>query len=361
MRVTTCFLAFCLTGASLSSAQPKSWDFESGTAGWKAVSKEATVTQVKGILTPNKGKASLHVRASVASGTNLASSESFPLTSRQFFRLSAWVRIERIGAKNPLPCLKCEFGMESPGTWLGQAVMEGYDSSQPGTWQRLSTEFRVPYGSERGWLAVGFKSREKSALKVSVPADVYFDDISLESIEHLTVEGKYILKPFPASLEKVRGVHPRIFLDDRRISELREAIKTTHAPLWKKIIAQAGSIAARTPSPYLTEKEWTNTEQLWQRSVGDNMPFLALAWVMTGDQKYLDAARKWALASCGYKTWGLYEYDGMDLAAGHQLFGLGIVYDWCWRDLDEETRRIIRETITREVQPFFRLLPKAPY
>ena len=25
----------------------------------------------------------------------------------------------------------------------------------------------------------------------------------------------------------------------------------------------------------------------------------------------------------------------MDLATGHQLFGLAIVYDWCYRDLDE--------------------------
>ena len=354
MRTSACFLLFCFfTGASLPSAQPRSWDFESETAGWKAVAKEAAVTQEKGISAPDKGKTALHVRASVISGTNLASSESFPLASKQFFRLTARVRIDRINPKNPLPCLKCEFGLESPGTWLGQAVMEGYDSSRPGTWQRLTVEFRVPYGTERGWLALGFKSREKAALKKSGPADVYLDDIRLEPIAHLTVEGKYILKPFPASLEKVRGMHPRIFLNDRRIAELREAIKTTHAPLWKKILAQANTIAAKAPSPYLTEKEWSNIEQLWQRPVGDNMPFLALAWVMTGDRKYLNAALTWALAACGYKTWGLYEYDGMDLAAGHQLFGLGIVYDWCYRDLDEETRRIIRETIARRGSALF--------
>jgi len=38
-----------------------------------------------------------------------------------------------------------------------------------------------------------------------------------------------------------------------------------------------------------------------------------------------------------YKTWGLGRIDGMDLAAGHQLFGLGIVYDWSMRNW---TRRL---------------------
>ena len=77
------------------------------------------------------------------------------------------------------------------------------------------------------------------------------------------------------------------------------------------------------------------------------MPLLAMAYVLTGEKQYLDAARRWALASCGYKTWGLGRIDGMDLAAGHQLFGLAIVYDWCYRDLDEAARRQIRETLVK--------------
>jgi hypothetical protein len=43
----------------------------------------------------------------------------------------------------------------------------------------------------------------------------------------------------------------------------------------------------------------------------------------------------------------------MDLAAGHQLFGLGIVYDWCGPDLDEASRRTIRETIQRRGAAMF--------
>jgi hypothetical protein len=43
----------------------------------------------------------------------------------------------------------------------------------------------------------------------------------------------------------------------------------------------------------------------------------------------------------------------MDLAAGHQLFGLAIVYDWCYRDLDETVRRQIRETLTTRTTAMF--------
>ena len=80
---------------------------------------------------------------------------------------------------------------------------------------------------------------------------------------------------------------------------------------------------------------------------------LAMAYVLTGEKQYLDAARRWALASCGYKTWGLGRIDGMDLATGHQLFGLAIVYDWCYRDLDEAARRQIRETLARRTAAMF--------
>ena len=161
------------------------------------------------------------------------------------------------------------------------------------------------------------------------------------------------LLPVPSSLEKVKGVHPRIYLSDARIKELRQAIKTTHAQLWDEVRAQA-NLAVRQGAPaYREDDGWSGDEQLWQRGVGNTMPVLAMAYVLTGEQQYLDSAREWALASCGYKTWGLGRIDGMDLAAGHQLFGLAIVYDWCYGDLGEEARQTIRETLVKRTSAMF--------
>ena len=79
-----------------------------------------------------------------------------------------------------------------------------------------------------------------------------------------------------------------------------------------------------------------------------------MAYVVTGEKPCLEAARQWALASCNYKTWGLGRIDGMDLAAGHQLYGLGLVYEWCNRDLDAEARQTIRRTLIERSSAMYR-------
>lgn len=164
---------------------------------------------------------------------------------------------------------------------------------------------------------------------------------------------QYQLKPIPPQLEAVRGVHPRLYLDAARVAELRRAIQTTHASMWKEVRDLADRAARRGPPAYRERDNQSGDEQLWQRDVGNTMPTLAMAWLMSGDKQYLDAARQWALASCAYPTWGLGATDGMDLAAGHQLLGLALVYDWCYADLGEEARRTIRETLVKRTSAMF--------
>ncbi len=83
------------------------------------------------------------------------------------------------------------------------------------------------------------------------------------------------------------------------------------------------------------------------------MPYLALAYRLTGQTRYLDATKLWALASCNYPQWGIDAKDGTDLATGHQLFGLALVYDWCYYDLDEATRDRIRSTLISRSNAMF--------
>lgn len=163
----------------------------------------------------------------------------------------------------------------------------------------------------------------------------------------------YRINPVPAALESVRNIHPRIYLSKQRILELRDAIKTTHAWLWEEIREQADRAVRRGAPDYIEDDGRSGSEQLWQRNVGNTMPLLAMAYVVSGEKKYLASAREWALASCAYKTWGLDRTDGMDLAAGHQLFGLGIVYDWCFDDLDQEARQMIRDTLVRHTSAMY--------
>jgi len=183
--------------------------------------------------------------------------------------------------------------------------------------------------------------------------DACLADVRLEPIERLSYWDEYRLKPIPSALEKVRGVHPRLYLSNERIIELRTAIKTTHAAIWKKVREQADRALRQGPPVYVLHDRSSGDEQLWQREVGNTMPVLAMAYALTGEKRYLEAARRWALASCGYETWGLGRIDGMDLATGHQLFGLAVIYDWCYHDLDEAARRKIRETLVKRTSAMF--------
>jgi len=143
-------------------------------------------------------------------------------------------------------------------------------------------------------------------------------------------------------LELQRGVHPRLYLDAKKVAALRAAVKSTHAPMWAKLQKEAERIMKSSPPAYRADND---AGQEWQRDVGNAMPNLAMAWVISGEKRYLDAAKEWALASCGYETWGQGKQNGMDLAAGHQLYGLALVYDWCYGDLNEATRKTIHDTL----------------
>lgn len=156
-------------------------------------------------------------------------------------------------------------------------------------------------------------------------------------------------RPDPAlapRLAALRGVRPRLYLRADGVKKLQAAVRSTHRTLWTEVRAQADEATASSPPEYRGKDEaGGDNQQLWQRPVANALPLLAFAHLLTGEPKYLEALRRWCLASVSYPTWGLAIRENVDLAAGQQLFGLGIAYDWCHASLGEETRRAIRETI----------------
>ena len=88
--------------------------------------------------------------------------------------------------------------------------------------------------------------------------------------------------------------------------------------------------------------------------VASKLPYLALAYVVTGRKTYFNAAREWTLASCAYPHWGTGTRDGGDLAAGYMLLGVGVVYDWLYADLDAPARQIMRQTLIERSRIMYR-------
>ena len=349
----TCLKAFvlCVVFARPSLLEaadsPMAFGFETDVDTWKPRAGSITVSREEGGGAVPQSAAHLRVHGRIEGGWNYASSDPQPIEPGRLYRLTVQVRVDRLGSNTPAPYLKCEFVGSGRRESPGQVHTTRYEPGRLGEWQLLQVEFQTPEDARAFWLALEKGTQEPAEI------DARLDEIRIEPIERLSVFEQYRLTSIPEPLEEVRGVHPRLYLDGAKIEGLREAIETTHAPLWRELRELADRALKRGPPAYREDDGWSGSEQLWQREVGNAMPAMALAYVITGQRKYLEGARAWALASCGYKTWGLGRIDGMDLAAGHQLFGLGIVYDWCCADLDEAARATIRATIARRGSAMF--------
>ena len=71
------------------------------------------------------------------------------------YRLSAWVRVDRLGPGTPMPYLKCEFQSADRNRDLGQANTDTYDAAPLGKWQRLVRRVSHAGGDPKRLAGVG--------------------------------------------------------------------------------------------------------------------------------------------------------------------------------------------------------------
>jgi hypothetical protein len=313
--------------------QETRWDFEQDTSGWRALENSIRIEREVG---PD-GRTALHVHGRSKQGWNYARSAEHPITAGKKYRFSAWMKVNALGPGIARPVMKCEFERRDGGGEVGRVFTNPYEMFYAGRWRMLTIEFQVPEGVDGCWFAI-VKPNEEPA-----EVDLLLDDARLEEIKQFNPFHRYSIDLTSRPIEKKREQHPRLFLDNDRITALRGAVEGTHKNLWQELRMQAEAKLAEGPPAYQARQ--SDKEQLWQREAGNTLPTLAMAWLITEDHRFLDGVRVWAEASCNYPTWGLGDYEGVDLAAAHQLFGLAVVYDWCYHDLDPSVRERIKNTL----------------
>lgn len=140
------------------------------------------------------------------------------------------------------------------------------------------------------------------------------------------------------------GVHPRVYLTDKELAELRVRARTSHRDLWRHAISRVRALAADPPPPPAGKRRQQN-------EVGIAIAEAAFVYKIEGDKKYLDAARKYMDAAVTYDIWGYANNKpNVDLAAGHLLYGLGWGYDLLYHDLSEEERGRYREKLIKQAR-----------
>ncbi|HEY2932542.1 MAG TPA: DUF4962 domain-containing protein [Acidobacteriota bacterium] len=138
----------------------------------------------------------------------------------------------------------------------------------------------------------------------------------------------------PKKLNVFAGVHPRLFLNDARIESLRRKISTTHRGIWEIVKEKADSYLDRMPpSDYNTQRD--------MREAGRGIPWQCLAYLVSGNTDYLEGAKKWIATICKFPRWE----QNHSLSGGECLFGVAIGYDWLFKHLSEEERKLIREKL----------------
>lgn len=134
-------------------------------------------------------------------------------------------------------------------------------------------------------------------------------------------------------------------LINNRLDELKEKIKTTHKPHFKRLLQQCKSYESeklsKTPPP---------TSITYMGMAAAN---LSLAYKLTGQKHYLDEAKRWIFTAVGYDVWGYGFLVDVDLSASWLLYGLGLSYDWIKEDLSPEEKQLFLDKLILQGNKIF--------
>jgi hypothetical protein len=149
---------------------------------------------------------------------------------------------------------------------------------------------------------------------------------------------KSALKP------ELAGVHPRVYVTDAELNELRERARTTHKEIWQQALRRVRALNAEPPPPPAQKRREQN-------EVGIAIAEAAFIYKIEHDPRYLQAAKKFMDAAVSYDIWGYANNKpNVDLAAGHLLYGLGWGYDLLYNDLSESERTRYREKLVKQAR-----------
>src|SRR5688572_21756464 len=99
---------------------------------------------------------------------------------------------------------------------------------------------------------------------------------------------------------ELAGVHPRVFLTQAEIDSLKK--KTlSQKELWQTALSRVRALTVEPPRPPAEARRVQN-------EVGIGIAEAAFVYKITGDKKYLEAAKKYMDAAVSYDIWG-YSYN----------------------------------------------------
>lgn len=132
---------------------------------------------------------------------------------------------------------------------------------------------------------------------------------------------------------------PRLIITRQNLDDLILKSKTTHKHLFDLTVRLADDFLAGEPPPL---QNASNT----YRRIGETMPSLGVAYLVTKENKYLTGAEKWIKALLDVPTWE----GSANLGRSAWVTGIAQLYDWLYHDLKEDTKKRIIARLKEEAQ-----------
>ena len=128
-----------------------------------------------------------------------------------------------------------------------------------------------------------------------------------------------------------------LLLHDGRLERLREEVDGVRAPQFRRLLEECDRYRT-VPLP--TEHPSSSITYF-----GPAAANLALAFRITGHQRYLDELRRWLAAPVAFPHWGKAHMPDHDLDAGWLLHGLGLAYSWLGDALPDDERTALADKL----------------
>jgi hypothetical protein len=173
-----------------------------------------------------------------------------------------------------------------------------------------------------------------------------------------------VIPPIPLTGQlETDGLPGGIYFGRERLPEVRELFLHGAAkPLWKRIRASADSMLGTTPEAYIgrynPESNWVMA-RVGKQSYGlsNSARVCALAYLISGEKKYADHARRALLSLCRIEEWtdgpfarfprGWGGY-GNPFCEGSVTYAAALAFDWAYPAFSPEEREEVRQAILRK-------------
>lgn len=178
-------------------------------------------------------------------------------------------------------------------------------------------------------------------------------------VRQFDLSSRAVVFPQPALAEvkpKIAASHPRVFLRADDLPRLRKFAQGAGRQSWERLLAEAGELSQRPPTPEPKVKAnskdpetnqfwWSNRVQTLKAArEAETLAFVAL---LSGEEKWREPARKYILELARWDPDGPTNFRINCEAAKPLVHRLARVYDWGYGLLSESEREQLRKMIVR--------------